>query len=112
MIVEAGLRERGRIAGPRSAYSKAFVTQREQKRDAKRMVLSPNAEQVRSHEYPHLLPSGSIGVRSVLATVIGSVIPASAASRARRSTRRPDRKGESIRMRQQARRSALHIVED
>jgi hypothetical protein len=104
MIVEAGLRKRYGIAGPGSAYPKAFVTQRKQKRDAKRMVLSSNSEQVRSHVSILICcPSESIGNRNVLVTVISSVISATATSHARRSTRRSDRKAESIRMRQQAR---------
>src|SRR6266852_5135148 len=93
MIVEAGPLERDGIAGPRSAYPKAFVTQRKQKRDTKRMVLSSNAEQVRSH-----------------VSILIAARPDQSASEAY-SRKLSARKAESIRMRQQARRSALHIVE-
>src|SRR5882672_1474041 len=84
MIVQAGPLERDGIAGPCSAYPKAFVTQRKQKRDTKRMVLSSNAEQVRSHVSILICcPSGSICIRSVLAQVISSVSTATAASHVR-----------------------------
>src|SRR5258707_15202913 len=111
MIVDAGLRERGDVAGRRGAYPKPLVAQRKQKRDAKGMVFSSNAEQVRSHVGILICCwFGSIGIRNVLGMVISPLPTATATSHARLSTRRSDRKAESIRTRQQARRSALHNV--
>jgi hypothetical protein len=96
MIVYTGLREWSGIAGARSTHPKTLVAQRKQKRDAKRMVFSTNAEQVRSHVRVLIgCLSESIGINNVLAGVVNSAIIATPVRHARRSTRRSGRKLES-----------------